>query len=248
MYRFEELELETEIIGKRAVKYPCDETGIVDDVDGVVREMLQDSIEFTHVRVSSDEQATIERFCAAGFVDVGELWTFELTLINREQQLRKLGQSSVEPLHHAFELQLAELARTSFSQDRFHRDPRIPEQAANHLKSRWALNNLNGRAEYNWGYIEEGLLQGFIQCLVRGTTLAIDLVAVSEASRGKGIGQTLVNEVIVSAKSSGFDRVIVGTQADNQSSQALYRKFGFERIKCGRSLHWHASKTSKHLG
>lgn len=53
-------------------------------------------------------------------------------------------------------------------------------------------------------------------------------LAVIPAFQGRGIGRTLVVDMLKHVSRRGFERVTVNTQADNPSSQRLYELLGFE--------------------
>jgi phosphinothricin acetyltransferase len=55
-------------------------------------------------------------------------------------------------------------------------------------------------------------------------------VYVSAGSRGKGIGAQLLEKLIVAAKELDYHVMIAGIDADNISSIALHRKFGFVEV------------------
>ena len=55
----------------------------------------------------------------------------------------------------------------------------------------------------------------------------IELLIVHQAERGKGIGSTLVGEVLRRAKAQGWVELSVSTMPENQSAIEFYRKHGF---------------------
>lgn len=55
-------------------------------------------------------------------------------------------------------------------------------------------------------------------------------VYVASASRGKGIGKQLMGSLIVAAKELEHHVMIAGIDADNISSIALHRQFGFTEV------------------
>ena len=62
---------------------------------------------------------------------------------------------------------------------------------------------------------EGGKVAWFEDCIVR------------PAHRGKGVGKALIEHVIGQAKAEGALRVMLLTDGDNATAQALYRKSGF---------------------
>ena len=133
------------------------------------------------------------------------------------------------------------IAAHAFSQTRFHLDPRIPNETANRIKEEWAGNFFAGRRG-DWMVVAEhgGNVAGFLQALRGdGDVLVIDLIAVSEAGRRRGLARSM----IAHAATACFGRDVamrVGTQIANISSLAMYRRLGFELTSASYVLHRHA--------
>lgn len=125
-----------------------------------------------------------------------------------------------------------QLARVAFTSDRFHADPTIPDPAADALKARWAENALTGRADAPLVARDPaGRVIGFNMCRFDPKTrqAAIDLIAVAAEARGRGVGRALVEAALRHYRGRA-ERLLVGTQADNAASLALYRASGFEVV------------------
>ena len=240
MYTIEHLPLETETFGMRSVKYPLLKGKPVEDVASVVKQFHSQGIEFAHLRLDPSQHELESELRKFKFVEVGELWTFELDIHADSVSAGQPKASLVQELNRGALQELKNLAYESFTQDRFHRDQRLTSDKSSELKARWALNNLLGRAHSNFGFFEDNRLQGFLQVLKHTRHLVIDLVAVSANARGKGVGTALVSRTIDQARSLGLAQVIVGTQGDNITSQKLYSKLGFRVTKKTKSYHWHS--------
>ena len=57
----------------------------------------------------------------------------------------------------------------------------------------------------------------------------INELVVSQAYRGRGIGQALVAKARDEALSRGMDEIEVGTEQDNLAARSLYQKCGFDQ-------------------
>lgn len=55
-------------------------------------------------------------------------------------------------------------------------------------------------------------------------------IYISEKHRGKGLGEKLLQELIVLAKKQGFHTMIAGIDADNPGSYGLHEKLGFKEV------------------
>jgi ribosomal protein S18 acetylase RimI-like enzyme len=135
-----------------------------------------------------------------------------------------------------------DIARTAFSQTRFHCDPRIPSAAANRVKEEWAANFFSGKRG-DWMIVAEdaGRVAGFLQALKTSSppgAVVIDLIAVAAGSRGRGLARAMIEYAAVAC----LDRpvpLIVGTQLANVTSLALYVSLGFRIAKAAHVLHLH---------
>lgn len=134
-----------------------------------------------------------------------------------------------------------ELARSSFTQSRFHLDQKIPRKIADRVKSEWAGNYfLNKRGE--WMVVSEinGVIVGFLQLLKKNdSTIVIDLIAVASGHQGKGIGKSMISFAIQNCLKV-IPTVIVGTQIANTNSLKTYNNLGF-RI-CSAQYVFHLSR------
>jgi GNAT superfamily N-acetyltransferase len=132
------------------------------------------------------------------------------------------------------------VAAGSFSQTRFHLDPRIPKASADRIKEEWAGNFFSG-SRGEWMVVAEdgGVVAGFAQILRDASgSLVIDLIGVQPSSRGKGLGRSM----IAFASQACLGRaapMIVGTQIGNTGSQRLYENLGFRVTDASYVLHLH---------
>ncbi len=187
-------------------------------------------------RVPGPDAGTIGALERAGFRRIETLITFERALNDSDTPEAGDVVRQARPDDAAA---CIEIGRSAFHTDRFHADPRIPKAAADALKARWVANDLNGRADAAFVALAEGRPAGFNLCLKRQSVAVIDLIAVDQARRGRGLGAALVAASLAHyAKSARTMQV--GTQANNAASIALYRRFGFAPIAEAVTLHWMA--------
>jgi dTDP-4-amino-4,6-dideoxy-D-galactose acyltransferase len=132
------------------------------------------------------------------------------------------------------------IAAKSFTQTRFHLDPRIPQASANRVKEEWAGNFFAGRRG-DWMIVAEdcGQVAGFLQALrTADDTLVVDLIAVRPESRGQGLGRSMI-EFAGQSCFGGLGRTSVGTQISNIRSLRLYERMGFRISAAYYVLHMH---------
>jgi len=129
------------------------------------------------------------------------------------------------------------IARRAFTQDRLHRDRRVPNAAADLVREHWVRNDLGGRADASLIVRADGAVVGFNLCILEGDEAVIDLIAVDVDHQQRGIGRRLVEGAL--ARYRGRVRTMrVGTQADNAASIKLYRATGFVEADRKITLHW----------
>lgn len=131
-----------------------------------------------------------------------------------------------------------DVAKRSFSFDRFHMDPIIPREYADRVKAEWVGNFFSGqRGDYLVVGLDNGKVAGFLQLLAPERTLTIDLIAVSPESRRKDLARAM----LAFAEGRIPDMVLyrVGTQAANIPSMRLYENYGFRAISSSYTFHRH---------
>jgi ribosomal protein S18 acetylase RimI-like enzyme len=135
--------------------------------------------------------------------------------------------------------QVQNIARNSFIYSRFHCDPTIPKEMADTIKAEWAHNYFLGkRGDEMVVALVDDMVVGFL-LLLRGNNgdLTIDLIAVDERQRGKGIAGNMIS--YAESRHQDCSRILVGTQVANVASIRLYEKVGFWMHDSKYVLHYH---------
>lgn len=118
------------------------------------------------------------------------------------------------------------IARTAFGYDRYHVDPEIERSVADEIKAKWVANAFDGRADSIHVACPADAIAGFVICRLAGSEVTIDLIAVAQDQRGRGLGAALVAGAL--RHYDGRAEVMrAGTQASNLPSNRLYRRFAF---------------------
>jgi len=136
------------------------------------------------------------------------------------------------------------IARAGFEVSRFHLDPALRPGLANEIKAQWAANFFRGqRGDFMVVAECDGTVAGFLQLLAApASTLVIDLIAVAQPFRGRGLGSAMIR---YAARNCGAPaRVRVGTQIANVGSLALYQRLGFQITGSAHVLHLHGDASS----
>lgn len=133
---------------------------------------------------------------------------------------------------------LMELARRNFKYSRFHLDPKISINCANAIKAEWVGNFFAGqRGDSMIVALVHNTVAGFLQ-LIHGQNddLIVDLIAVDQAHRGKGLATAMIN---YAENHTNKSRILVGTQVTNVPSMRLYQKLGFRMRSSQYIFHYH---------
>jgi ribosomal protein S18 acetylase RimI-like enzyme len=136
---------------------------------------------------------------------------------------------------------VGDIAAASFSEDRFHRDPAIPNPVADELKRCWATNFFAG-ARGDWMVVAGvgGRPVGFLQLLrMADGGLLIDLIGVSSGERGRGFARAMITFACQNCGCSG--QVVVGTAIANARSISLYEDMGFRLCNAQYVFHHHGA-------
>ena len=134
--------------------------------------------------------------------------------------------------------QVAELARNNFTYSRFHLDDDIPLSVANEIKAEWARNYFIGlRGDKMVVSLVNDAIVGFLLLLESSTHLIIDLIAVDNNHRRKGIAGDMI--AYVGSHLNSFSSIQVGTQLANIPSIRLYEKIGFRACTSNYVFHYH---------
>tara|TARA_B100000315_G_scaffold260721_1_gene324449 strand:- start:10142 stop:10903 length:762 start_codon:yes stop_codon:yes gene_type:complete len=134
---------------------------------------------------------------------------------------------------------IAQVAGDSFKFDRYSQDQQLPKASIKALYSQWIKNSLSGSVDF---VLTDG--SSFCSCKKIGREGWIDLIAVPENKRGKGIGKRLVLASLWELKQRGCDFCKVKTELLNLGGVRLYEGLGFKLFDSCLALHWHGDLKS----
>src|SRR5579862_4667881 len=180
-------------------------------------------------RIPADDTALLHALEDQGFRVVVPMVTLGRTLENAKLVLPAgNGISALQPEDIE---QIEKIGATAFLWGRFSADPLVPAGAAEKVHRTWARNCCLGTHAKHALVARNGAeVLGFIalKFLQAGEIEvgSIELIAISEASRGKGIGRALV-EAGCNWLSASRDYVVVRTELPNVSALRMYEALGF---------------------
>lgn len=123
--------------------------------------------------------------------------------------------------------EILQIAKSSFIKSRFYNDPSIDIKKSSDIYVNWVKNSFRDKNKYFcvYGKPTEGFL---LFSKLDNESLVIELIGVSEGSRGKGIGSKLIQILYEFAHKNNYKKVIVGTQIENISAINFYVKNRFK--------------------
>ena len=204
----------------------------------VLEDMQLNGVQFVSCRLDSRQAKHSKALNKFGFCRADRIVSFQrriypVPIVENTASLILADRSKVE--------ECSNIARQSFAFDRFHNDPLISEEQANNLKACWIENDISGRADICFVAVEKNnKITGFIACLDNAETVVIDLIAVDQNYRGKGIGSRLIAFALGHyQKNPLIKTMLVGTQELNLPSISLYKKMGFSSVAVSETFHFH---------
>jgi len=190
-------------------------------------------------RVPLSDPLSICALEQAGSYLTDVLLTFYIDLGNLELVWES---SNVRELKKGDEEAIKRIAFSSFKLDHFHNDPKMPKRKASELFEKWVESYFDTERQKRALLIaeHEDVIAGFITCKVielKGWSYGvIDLIAVSEEFRGRGVGKALVKGALTWL-ARYTSSVYVGTQASNIAAVRLYEGAGFRCVGAEATLH-----------
>lgn len=144
----------------------------------------------------------------------------------------------VRPARAEDEPAVRRISAASLTTTRFHLDPALAPTLGARIKAEWAGNFFHGRRGNSMVVAEQGgHVAGFLLCIHSGDTLVIDLLAVDEVFRRKGVAAAIL--AFAETKLPQFTTLSVGTQAANTGSVRFYESQGLRYAGASYVLHAH---------
>jgi ribosomal protein S18 acetylase RimI-like enzyme len=207
------------------------------DAAAAWRQLLAAAV-FVYAKVPTDRPEVTQALEGVGFRVVDTNVTYDKPI---PRGTRAADQTDIRMARPEDQEGTVALARTAFRFSRFHLDPAIPAETANRIKGEWAANFFRDqRGEAMILAFAGGQPAGFLQLLVpEPRTLIIDLIAVAESVRRRGLAGRMV--AFAEAAFPEAQRIVVGTQIANTPSVRCYEGLGFRLSASAYVLHCHGA-------
>jgi ribosomal protein S18 acetylase RimI-like enzyme len=195
----------------------------------------QREIRCLYFLADADDAQTAWLAAEYGFRFVDARLTLERSLQAPGPLAEKSSGTLVRPFRQKDLDALQAIARISHHDSRFYYDPNFPGPACDALYEAWIKQSCQGQSDLVLVAESEGRPAGYLTIeLVDDTTAQIGLIAVAEASRGRGLGDSLLRAGLCWMREQGRQRSIVVTQGRNVGATRLYERLGF----LTRSVQW----------
>lgn len=136
---------------------------------------------------------------------------------------------------------LQKIGTDAFAQSRFFKDQRFPREKVRELFSIWIDRGVGEEGFFTTIARDGKEPAAFVSARVFGSAGRVELVAVGEAYRSRGLGRAALKSAVAELGRRGVVRVRVATQAANVPAQRLYQVAGFRTVDVGLWLHgWFA--------
>jgi ribosomal protein S18 acetylase RimI-like enzyme len=209
-----------------------------DDPAATLRQAFDDlarlGYDFVSLRVPATAEIQVSALREVGAREIERLVTFGCPLDGVALHMP----DGIEVATHQDAEGCAEVGRQAFRNDRFHQDPELDGAGADALKAAWMRNACLGRADRVLVARAGRRILGANACIRNGDDAVIDLIGVLPEAQGRGLGRRLVDAALASYAGTAA-RMVVGTQATNTASVALYRSAGFLPVDEKITFHAH---------
>jgi prepilin-type processing-associated H-X9-DG protein len=227
------------VLGRHVVSFaPHHES----DVAEAARHIAEHPGALYYAKLATSDVEMVQALTGIGFAPVDVAVTLSRHTRPPENRGSEVEIAPALPEHHEA---VVRIAATAFRWTRFHLDPLLPDELADRVKREWVRNCLGGGRGIGVNVaFAGGHVAGFLAVLearrAEGVVRVIDLVAVHPDFQGKGFGGALV-DAFIRDHGPQADTLLVGTQAANIGSIALYEKHGFRVCQTQYVLHLHAA-------
>src|SRR3989344_2926886 len=190
--------------------------------------IYENDIQFVISKVNSSNKGLVDLLERENFNVVEEAITLRSYLDNLPEIKLNVREFTPEDID-----EIAKISSSSFGYSRFFRDKGFEEEDARELYKRWAINCCKGRSDSVIVVDVDRKVGGFITCNLISDSArygCIQLLAVAEQYRGRGIGKSLVGAAQDWLKENGCKYADVSTQRDNSLAVKLYESSGFKKL------------------
>lgn len=206
--------------------------GNEDTIDSLDKTELYDHLS---VKIPTNNKVLLNNFLAQGFVLVDTQITYVLDEFSA-LDVSENSNNAVRSAEGKDKAQILNIARQSFTIDRFHSDSSLDSRSADKYYADWASNLLKDITTISDVYIKNDNVAGFAFWKIENETARLILVAVSEKNRGEGIYRELISSFVLKHRKK-IKQAITGTQINNVGVNKFWGRSGAYIYKSEYVLH-----------
>jgi dTDP-4-amino-4,6-dideoxy-D-galactose acyltransferase len=141
--------------------------------------------------------------------------------------------------------QIVNIAETSFKYSRFLNDPNLPLEKARQIYGDIAKNSFQKTGRFFATITRAETIAGFLLFSINASnfTSTIELVAIDQNHKGRGIGRSLIRALETYVHGKGVAEIRVGTQLNNIDALKFYTTCGFKVRECNSIYHYWPSRS-----
>ena len=141
--------------------------------------------------------------------------------------------------------QIVNIAETSFKYSRFLNDPYLPLDKARQIYGDIAKNSFKKTGRFFATITRAETIAGFLLFSINASnsTSTIELVAIDQNHKGRGIGRSLIRSLESYVHGKGVAEIRVGTQLNNIDAFKFYTTCGFKVRECNSIYHYWPSRS-----
>ncbi len=231
-YNIEELKWDTEFFGVKSARVILNNSIDKKELNEILKKIESDNYEFitiNNVKNNDNNNYILKNVSNMFLADVN---------VQFEKRVEKKNEiDNNVSIHNNFEYnqEILEISKKSFVYSRFMNDLNLEKSSDVYVE--WAKNSFNKGNKYFCVYKIDSKVVGYLLFSIEDMTLTIELIAVDNNYKGKGIGKRLVNKVENFAYLNNINIMKVGTQLNNIYAQNFYINNGFRHISYNSIYH-----------
>jgi ribosomal protein S18 acetylase RimI-like enzyme len=233
---FEKRQFDTDILGvsSGAITLFYCLNGQKELLNEAINWFKSEEVKFVTIRIDSNNTELVKECRTVGLNPIEVLYTFKKDF--RERGPIPEPRVLVRSFRKEDVQQIENIAEYAFNNDRYNQDSNLSPEKCRMQKKMWVRNCCNGRALDVLVAEVNGEVAGFVTCSVKNSIGTIELIAIAEKYRGRGIGVDL----LYSAQKWFSDKcevLFVGTETINVPAVKMYLKAGFKIESALTTLH-----------
>lgn len=139
--------------------------------------------------------------------------------------------------------QIIQIAGNSFAVSRFLNDPYLPGGPAGRIYADITKNAFGKPGRFFVIHSTHNLISGFLLFSASGVASTIELIAIDQNFKGRGVGKSLLRAMEEYVSQRSIETIQVGTQLANKAALKFYMSYGFSLKECNSIYHYWPSKS-----